>query len=167
MLKVLFVCTGNSCRSQMAEGWARRLSRGAFAPYSAGMETHALDPNAVRVMAEVGIDISGHRSKHAREFRGVHFDLVVTLSSRAQESPAILFGRSKAIHVAFESPPRLAAGARTEEECLAHYRRVRDTIREFVATLSSCLNVSTCPGGGGAARVLGDEAGSRLGRAAD
>ncbi len=139
MLKVLFLCTGNSCRSQMAEGWARHLNGDRIEAYSAGIETHGLHPDAVRVMAEVGVDISGQRSKHVGEFRGVEFDYVVTVCGDAQESCPVFPGKAKVVHVGFDDPPRLAAGARTEEERLAPYRRVRDEIREFVAGLPEAL----------------------------
>ena len=90
MLKVLFLCTGNSCRSQMAEGWARHLKGDLIEPYSAGIETHGLNPDAVQVMAEAGVDISGQRSKHVGELRGVDFDYVVTVCDHAHENlPAV------------------------------------------------------------------------------
>ena len=78
-LKVLFLCTGNSCRSQMAEGWARHLKSDVIEPYSAGMETHGLNPSDVKVMAEAGVDISRHRSKHLDEVNEIPFDYVVTV----------------------------------------------------------------------------------------
>lgn len=134
-IKILFLCTGNSCRSQMAEGWARHLRGDRIEPYSAGIETHGLNPDAVRVMAEVGVDISGHRSKHLADLGGVEFDYVVTVCGHAREHCPVFPGRVKSVHVAFDDPPRLAAGATTEEERLAVYRRVRDEIRDFVETL--------------------------------
>ena len=84
MLKVLFLCTGNSCRSQMAEGWARHLKGEVIEAHSAGVERHGLNPRAVRVMAEAGVDISGHRSKHVRELSDVPFDYVVTVRGNTQ-----------------------------------------------------------------------------------
>jgi arsenate reductase len=134
-MRVLFLCTGNSCRSQMAEGWARRLQAGRIGPYSAGIEPHGLDPRAVRVMAEVGVDISGQRAKHVRELAGVEFDLVVTVCGHAHEHCPMFSGRTRVVHVGFDDPPRLAADARTEEQALGHYRRVRDEIRSFIETL--------------------------------
>jgi arsenate reductase (thioredoxin) len=134
MMKVLFLCTGNSCRSQMAEGWTCHLKGDRIEPYSAGLETHGLNSDAVRVMAEAGVDISGHRSKHVSELRGVEFDYVVTVCDHAHESCPVFSGKAKAIHVGFDDPPRLAANAKTEEERLAPYRRVRDEIRAFVET---------------------------------
>jgi len=139
VLKVLFLCTGNSCRSQMAEGWARHLRGEAIEADSAGVETHGLNPKAVQVMAEAGVDISGHRSKHVRELSDVPFDYVVTVCGNAQESCPVFSGRPKVVHVGFDDPPRLAKDARTEDEVLSHYRRVRDEIRQFVETLPESL----------------------------
>jgi len=138
-LKVLFLCTGNSCRSQMAEGWARHLKGDVLEAYSAGIETHGLNPRAVQVMAEAGVDISGHRSKHVDELRDIPLDWVITVCDHAQESCPLFPGRVKLVHVGFDDPPRLAAGAKSEEEALAHYRRVRDEIRAFVETLPDAL----------------------------
>ena len=142
-IKVLFLCTGNSCRSQMAEGWTRRLQGGLIEPYSAGIEAHGLNARAVKVMAEAGIDISGQRSKHADELRNVPFDYVVTVCDHANERCPLFPGKAKRIHIGFADPPRLAADARTEEEALAHYRRVRDEIRAFVEKLPDILTQET------------------------
>jgi arsenate reductase (thioredoxin) len=139
MLKILFLCTGNSCRSQMAEGWARHLKGGQIEPYSAGIETHGLKADAVRVMAEAGVDISSQRSKLVSELRGVDFDYVVTVCDHAHESCPLFPGKVKVLHVGFDDPPRLAANAGTEQERLAPYRRVRDEIRDFVRTLPGSL----------------------------
>jgi arsenate reductase len=138
-LKVLFLCTGNSCRSQMAEGWARRLKGDAIEPYSAGIAAHGLNPDAVRAMAEAGVDISGHRSKLADELRGIEFDYVVTVCGHAHENCPIFPGKAEIVHVGFDDPPRLAADAKTDEERLAPYRRVRDEIRKFIETLPESL----------------------------
>lgn len=139
-LRVLFLCTGNSCRSQMAEGWARALKANAIEAYSAGIEKHGLNPRAVRAMAEAGVDILRQRSKTVDEVDGVEFDVVVTVCGHANEScPAWLKGKAKVVHVGFDDPPALARGAKTEEEALAHYRRVRDEIRAFVAELPESL----------------------------
>ncbi len=135
-LKILFLCTGNSCRSQMAEGWARKLKADVLEPYSVGIEPHGLDPLAVRVMAEAGVDIRAQRSKSVGELRDVPFDAVITVCGHAQETcPAWLGRKTTVLHAGFDDPPRLAAGAGTEEEALTHYRRVRDEIRAFVQTL--------------------------------
>jgi len=139
-LKILFLCTGNSCRSQMAEGWARHLKSGVIDAYSAGVETHGLNANAVKVMAEAGVDISRHRSKHVDELRDVAFDHVITVCGAAHESCPVFGGKTKVTHVGFDDPPRLAKEAASEEEVLGHYRRVRDEIRAFVETLPEALN---------------------------
>jgi len=138
-LKLLFLCTGNSCRSQMAEGWARQLKGDLIESYSAGIEARGLDPRAVKAMAEVGVDISGQRSKPVREVMGIDFDYVITVCGHARESCPIFPGKAKIVHHGFDDPPQLAAGARTEEEALAHYRRMRDEIRAYVETLPESL----------------------------
>ena len=135
-LKVLFLCTGNSCRSQMAEGWARALKGDVLDPYSAGIEMHGLNPLAVRVMAEAGVDISGQRSKTVDAVKDVPFDYVVTVCGHANETcPMWLNGKAKVVHVGFDDPPALAKTARTEEDAIRHYRRVRDEIRAYVQGL--------------------------------
>jgi arsenate reductase len=138
-LKILFLCTGNSCRSQMAEGWARHLKSGALEPYSAGIEKHGLNPRAVKVMAEAGVDISSQYSKTTMEMGLVPFDYVVTVCGHASEHCPIFPGRAKIIHVGFEDPPKLTQDMPNEEEKLAVYRRVRDQIRAFVETLPGAL----------------------------
>jgi arsenate reductase len=138
--KVLFLCTGNSCRSQMAEGWARALRGDVIEPYSAGVETHGMNPIAIAVMAEVGVDISGQRCKPADELKDIPLDWVITVCGHAHETcPAWLGNRARVVHVGFDDPPALARTARTEEEALAHYRRVRDEIRAFVCGLPENL----------------------------
>ncbi len=141
-LKVLFLCTGNSCRSQMAEGWARHLKADAIEAYSAGIETHGLNPNAVKVMAEAGVDISGHRSKSAAELADVEFDYVITVCGHAHETCPMFAGKAKVVHVGFDDPPKLAKIAKTEEEALNCYRRVRDEIRAFVVGLPDALKAA-------------------------
>ena len=137
--KILFLCTGNSCRSQMAEGWARQLKGDSIEAYSAGIETHGLNPDAVRVMADAGVDISGQRSKNVAEFRDIAFDYVVTVCSDAHEKCPVFLGKVKVVRVGFDDPPRLATGAANEDQRLAPYRRVRDEIREFVLGLPDAL----------------------------
>lgn len=132
--RLLFLCTGNSCRSQMAEGWARHLRGDAFEAHSAGLEARGLDPRAVAVMAEAGVDISGQRSQRLDE-AGLAFDLVVTVCDHAAEHCPIFPGSAKVLHRGFDDPPRLAAAAAGEQEARGHYRRVRDEIREYVAGL--------------------------------
>ncbi|MHB8788252.1 MAG: arsenate reductase ArsC [Desulfobulbaceae bacterium] len=135
---ILFLCTGNSCRSQMAEGWARHLKNDVVEAWSAGSEKHGLNPLAVQVMAEAGVDISGQTSKTVDELPVQQFDYVVTLCGHASESCPYFPG--KKIHRGFDDPPKLAAGAATEEEALCHYRRVRDEIRAFIQTLPVALS---------------------------
>ena len=138
-LKVLFLCTGNSCRSQMAEGWARHLKDDCVEPYSAGIETHGLNPNAVKVMAEAGVDISGQHSKHLDELKDIDFDYVITVCDNAHESCPMFPGKTKVIHIGFDDPPRLAKETKTEEEALDIYRRVRDEIKALVEKLPQYL----------------------------
>lgn len=130
---VLFLCTGDSCRSQMAEGWATELKTSTIVAYSAGIEKHGLNPLAVKVMAEVGGDISSQQSKTIDELLVQEFDWVITLCGHANENCPYLPGNN--IHVGFDDPPALAALASTEEEKLVHYRRVRDEIREYISSL--------------------------------
>lgn len=139
MLKILFLCTGNSCRSQMAEGWARTLKPDSIEAYSAGIETHGLNPHAVKVMAEAGVDIAGQRSQHVDELRDIDFDYVVTVCDNAAESCPVFPGRARVVRRSFDDPPRLARSAASDEEALRHYRRVRDEIRDFVASLPESL----------------------------
>jgi arsenate reductase len=141
-LKVLFLCTGNSCRSQMAEGWARHLKGDVIEAYSAGVEVHGLNPRAVKVMAEAGVDISGHRSKHLDELKDVDFDYVVTVCDNAHESCPMFPRNVKIVHAGFDDPPRLAREAQTEEEALKIYRRVRDEIKGFVERLPEALETT-------------------------
>jgi len=138
-LKVLFLCSGNSCRSQMAEGWTRRLKGGEIEAWSAGIEAHGLNSKAVRVMTEAGVDISGQRSKSLDKVLHVPFDFVVTVCGHAQETCPFFPAQARLVHVGFDDPPKLAQEARNEEEALGHYRRVRDEIRAFVETLPEAL----------------------------
>lgn len=138
-MKILFLCTGNSCRSQMAEGWTRHLKGNLIEPYSAGTETHGLNPNAVRVMAEAGVDISGHESKTVADLETKEFDYVITVCSDADQNCPIFPGKTIKVHHGFDDPPKLAKTAKTEEEELSHYRRVRDEIRNFIDTLPESL----------------------------
>lgn len=138
-LKVLFLCTGNTCRSQMAEGWARHLHADRLDAYSAGVAPGHLDARAVAVMAEVGVDISGQRPKSVSEMIEIPLDLVVTVCDHAQETCPVFPGRVRVRHQSFEDPPRLATSATTDAEALGHYRRVRDEIRTFVEDLPRLL----------------------------
>lgn len=130
--KVLFLCTGSSCRSQMAEGWARALLGDQIELYSAGIEAHGMNPNAVKVMAEAGVDITGQSSKLVSTLADVPFELVVTVCGHADENCPAFLGRGRVVHVGFDDPPKLAKSAANEEEALNHYRRVRDEIQVFV-----------------------------------
>jgi arsenate reductase len=136
---ILFLCTGNSCRSQMAEAWTSHLHGDWFQAFSAGVRKSRVDPRAIKVMAEKGIDISGNSSKLVEELPGVNFDYVITLCDHAQESCPFFPGKTKKIHQGFEDPPLLAQKATTEEEALDHYRRIRDEIREFVIGLQDII----------------------------
>jgi arsenate reductase len=139
-MNILFLCTGNSCRSQMAEGWARQLKSEQFEAWSAGIETHGLNPNAVLVMKEAGVDISAHMSKNLDQLAGVEFDFVVTVCGHAHETCPVFPGQAKVVHRGFDDPPALAKNAESEAEALGHYRRVRDEIRKYVETLPEALS---------------------------
>jgi len=141
-IKILFLCTGNSCRSQMAEGWARYLKGDVIEPYSAGVETHGLNPNAVKVMAESGVNISTHHSKLVEEVKDIDFDYVITVCDNAHESCPIFPGKTKIIHFGFDDPPRLAKEVKTEQEAIDIYRRVRDEIKAFIKKLPQVLQLS-------------------------
>lgn len=138
-LKILFLCTGNSCRSQMAEGWVKHHFGERVKVYSAGVAPGRLDPRAVAVMREAGIDISGQHSKGISEVLELPLDLVVTVCDNAQETCPVFPGPVRVMHRSFEDPPRLATSATTEDEALDHYRRVRDEIRVFVEELPKQL----------------------------
>jgi arsenate reductase len=142
-LKILFLCTGNSCRSQMAEGWARRLKSDWIEPFSAGIEKHGLNPHAVRVMAEAGVDISRHYSKTLEDIGPAHFDFVVTVCGGADGHCPIFPGKTKVVHAGFDDPPELTKHLPDGEEKLAVYRRVRDQIRAFVESLPASLKSET------------------------
>lgn len=146
---LLFLCTGNSCRSQMAEGWVRQLRSDVLDACSAGVAPKGLDPRAVAVMAEAGVDISGHRSRSLDEVlaevaeRGGRIDWVLTVCDSARESCPVFPGDVRTIHRSFDDPPHLAAGAASEAEALEHYRRVRDEIREMVESFPASLETAT------------------------
>ena len=137
--KILFLCTGNSCRSQMAEGWARQLKGDLIEPYSAGIEKHGMNPHAVKVMAEAGVDITRQWSKTLQELGSVTFDYVVTVCGHANEHCPMFPGKTKVVHVGFEDPPKLTKDLPDGEGKLAVYRRVRDEIREFIDALPASL----------------------------
>ena len=143
-LKLLFLCTGNSCRSQMAEGWTRHLKGDVVDAYSAGIETHGLNPHAVEAMAEAGVDITSQRSENIKEFADQKLDVVVTVCGHAHETCPVFPADCRVVHVGFADPPKMArelagAGA-SEEEQKNCYRKVRDEIKAFVETLPECLD---------------------------
>jgi arsenate reductase len=128
----------------MAEAWTRHLKGHAVEPYSAGLEPAGLDPLAVQVMAEAGMHLSQHRSKHLNELRHVQFDYVVTVCNQAREQCPLPPAGARLLHVGFDDPPELARHARTDDERLLPYRRVRDEIRRFVEELPGALQASFC-----------------------
>ncbi|MDD9301306.1 MAG: arsenate reductase ArsC [Desulfobacter sp.] len=143
-LKLLFLCTGNSCRSQMAEGWTRKLKGDRIEAYSAGVETHGLNPDAVKVMAEAGVDIASHKSKLVNEFRDTELDAVITVCGHAHETCPYFPPRCKVYHVGFDDPPKmaqaLAAKGESKERQLDCYRKIRDEIRTFVEKLPANIS---------------------------
>lgn len=139
-ISILFLCTGNSCRSQIAEGFANVLRGDVIEAYSAGIEPKGLDPLAVTVMKEAGVDISHHTSKHVNDLTGKQFDYVITVCGHANENCPLFPGKTKVLHRGFEDPPQLAKEAKTQEEALQHYRRVRDQIKEFILELPGWLD---------------------------
>jgi len=140
-IRILFLCTGNSCRSQMAEGWCRHLKGDVIEAYSVGIAPRGLDGLAVKVMAEAGVDISGHRSKHPDELKDVKFDYVITLCGEANERCPMFPGKAKITHIGFDDPPKLAAEVEGAEEKLNCYRRVRDEIKMFILGLPESIKV--------------------------
>ena len=133
--KILFLCTGNSCRSQMAEAWTRELKGGLFDAYSAGVLPKGIDLKAIKVMAEAGVDISSQESKDINSLGDLQFDYVITLCDNAKESCPYYPAKTHVMLRGFDDPPRLAENAQSDEEAMAHYRRVRDEIKAFVMGL--------------------------------
>jgi len=142
-LKILFLCTGNSCRSQMSEGFTRRLVKDQIDAYSAGIDPKGIDPRAIKVMAEVGIDISRQESKSTDDIKDMEFDFVITLCDNAQKTCPTFPAKTSVVHMGFDDPPKLAENSKDEEEALEHYRRVRDEIRGFVEKLPEILRQKT------------------------
>jgi arsenate reductase (thioredoxin) len=124
----------------MAEGWARHLKGDVIEAYSAGIETHGLNPYAVKVMNEAGVDISKHTSKLASSLKGIEFDYVVTVCGHADESCPMFPAKTRAVHKGFDDPPQLAKACKTEEEKLNCYRKVRDEIKKFIESLPEGFN---------------------------
>ncbi len=137
--RILFLCTGNSCRSQMAEGLARELKGDLYEVHSAGIETHGLNPYAVRAMGEIGIDISGHKSELLAHKMDLVFDYVITVCDHARESCPLFPGKTTRVHKSFPDPPFLAKSIEGEEEKMVPYREVRDMIRDFIMTFPEGL----------------------------
>lgn len=137
----MFLCTGNSCRSQMAEGFCRKYWGHSFNVYSAGTKKHGMNERAVKVMREAGIDISSHFSKTTEELPKVTFDYVITVCDSAKES-CPFFPGSNIIHVGFQDPPALTKDMTNEEDILKIYQRVRDEIETAIKNLPSLLNVT-------------------------
>lgn len=145
-LKLLFLCTGNSCRSQMAEGWTRHLKGELIEAYSAGIETHGLNPHMVKVMAEVGVDVTSQKSENIRDFADTQLDVVVTVCGHAHETCPVFPANCKVVHSGFPDPPKmakeLAAQGASEDEQLDCYRKVRDEIKSYVESLPNFLEES-------------------------
>jgi len=139
-LRILYLCTGNSCRSQMAEAFTLRLKGDQIEAFSAGVDPKGIDPRAAKAMLEAGIDISNEGSKSLDHVRHLPFDYVVTLCDNAQKTCPNFPGKTRVLHVGFDDPPKLAATAKDEEEAMLHYRRVRDEIKDFVEKLPESLS---------------------------
>jgi arsenate reductase len=137
--KILFLCTGNSCRSQMAEGFTNRLRRDDFEAVSGGVAPKPIDPLTIQAMAEAGVDISGQVAKDVDQFMGQFFDWIVTLCDNARENCPFFPGQAQRVHRGFDDPAYLARQAADGEEALAIYRRVRDEIRTMVLGLPDSL----------------------------
>jgi arsenate reductase len=139
-IKVLFLCTGNACRSQMAEGWARHLKSDVIEAYSAGVWPSRVSTKAIQVMAEAGVDISSHVSKHVYIYLGTHFDVVITLCDHAKKGCPSFGSKTIHVHKAFKDP---ISATGTEQEILDAFRKTRDEIRAFVETLPECIMTGT------------------------
>lgn len=141
--KLLYLCTGNSCRSQMAEAWTRHLKGDLYEVCSAGIEAHGLNPNMVRVMAEAGIDVTGQTSDLVTRYLDQGIDIVVSVCGHADENCPVFPGKVRRVHKGFDDPPKLAkelaARGATADEQLEPYRRVRDEIKAWVETLPGAL----------------------------
>ena len=138
-IRVLFLCTGNSCRSQMAEGWARHLKKDVVDAYSAGIRPIGVSSRAIKTMAEVGVDISTHTSKHIDDLGDVDFDYVITLCDNAAQNCPVFPGQAKVVHKPFKDP-YFATGS--EEQVMEEFRKVRDQIKAFIETIPDCLEGS-------------------------
>lgn len=140
--KVLFLCTGNSCRSQMAEGLCRHFHQASIEAWSCGIEKHGLNPLAVQAMKEIDIDISSHQSKTVEELGNRELDYVITVCGHADETCPVFPGKTAVIHRGFDDPPRLARNYTDENAALVHYRRVRDEIKDYILSLPEAFERS-------------------------
>ena len=131
MKKILVLCTGNSCRSQIAEGYLRHFANGSALVYSAGIETHGVNPKAIAVMKEDGVDISGHTSNNIDEYNGIDFDFIITVCDNAKENCPFFPSKAQRFHYNFSDPAK-AQG--TEDEVMGEFRKVRDEIRNYAKT---------------------------------
>ncbi len=138
---MLFLRTGNSCRSQMAEGWAKALKKDSLCVYSAGIDPHGLNPFPVSVMAEMGVDISSQEATHVDQLRHLKFDWVVTVCERADRHCPVFPGSSRVIHQPFDDPPKLVKTADNDTKIYNCYRRVRDEIREYINAVPDSLKI--------------------------
>lgn len=130
MKNILVLCTGNSCRSQLAEGYLRFFANGKAEVYSAGVETHGVNPRAVKIMAEDGLDISSHSSNHVDEYAGIDFDYIITVCDHAKERCPYFPSKAKRFHHNFPDPAK-AVG--TEDEIMAEFRAVREMVKKYCA----------------------------------
>jgi arsenate reductase (thioredoxin) len=139
--KILFLCTGNSCRSQMAEGWTKALKGELFDAYSAGTDPHGMNQLAIESMGLAGVNISSHTSDHLDKYLELEFDYVVTVCDNAQENCPIFSGSGQVVHMGFEDPPALAKDETSESKKLTHFNKVRDQIKDFVLNFPESLNI--------------------------
>ncbi len=135
-IKVLFLCTGNACRSQMAEGWTRHLKSDVIEAYSAGVWPAGVSSRAIQVMAEAGVDISSQTSDHVDDFKTIDFDYVITLCDNAREQCPVFSSNARLIHKAFEDPTLVMGSS---DVILAAFRQTRDLIRAFIESLPESL----------------------------
>lgn len=138
-LKILFLCTGNSCRSQMAEGFCRHIHPDTIEAFSCGIKKHGLNPLAVRTMKDIDIDISSHTSKTMEDLHDHEFDYVITVCGQANGTCPIFPRKTNVIHHGFDDPPGLAVNCTDEDEALVIYARVRDEIRDYISGLPGAL----------------------------
>ena len=131
-IQLIFLCTKNSCRSQMAEGWVNHLKKDRIEVYSAGTDSGGIDPRAIKVMAEVGVDISEQFAKNVNDIIGIEFDYVITLCDSAQQACPVFAHQPTTLHRGFEDPPKLARDITDRERALEPYRKVRDEIHQWV-----------------------------------